>query len=63
MVGALSMILLGHSMGFYDQTVALDYIDFNTIGLLLGMMMLVGMLGDSGFFGYLAVKTAKLSNG
>ncbi|MFW6048205.1 MAG: SLC13 family permease [Candidatus Natronoplasma sp.] len=63
MVGALSMILLGQAMGFYDQHVALGYIDFNTIGLLLGMMMLVGMLGDSGFFGYLAIKTAKLSNG
>lgn len=63
MVGALSMILLGHALGFYDQNLALGYIDFNTIGLLLGMMMLVGMLGDSGFFGYLAIKTAKLSKG
>ncbi|MEF8873391.1 MAG: ArsB/NhaD family transporter [Candidatus Thermoplasmatota archaeon] len=63
MVGALSMILIGHALGFYDQNVALAYIDFNTIGLLLGMMMLVGMLGDSGFFGYLAIKTAKMSKG
>ncbi|MBS3789775.1 MAG: ArsB/NhaD family transporter [Candidatus Thermoplasmatota archaeon] len=63
MVGALSMILVGHALGFYDQNLALGYIDFNTIGLLMGMMMLVGMLGDSGFFGYLAIKTAKMSNG
>lgn len=63
MVGSLAMILLGHAMGFYNQHLALEYIDFNTIGLLLGMMMLVGMLGDTGFFGYLAIKTAKLSNG
>ena len=61
MVGALSMVLLGHAMGFYDQHAALAYIDFNTIGLLMGMMMLVGMLGDTGFFGYLAIKTAKMS--
>ncbi len=63
MVGALSMVLLGHAMGFYDQHAALAYIDFNTIGLLMGMMMLVGMLGDTGFFGYLAIKTAKMSKG
>ncbi|MFP4051567.1 MAG: ArsB/NhaD family transporter [Thermoplasmata archaeon] len=63
MVGALSMVLLGHAMSFYDQNAALAYIDFNTIGLLMGMMMLVGMLGDTGFFGYLAIKTAKMSKG
>ncbi len=63
MLGALSMILLGHALGFYNQHVALDYIDFNTIGLLMGMMMMVGMLGDTGFFGYLAIKTAKMSKG
>lgn len=63
MIGALTMILLGQSFGFYNQHQALDYIDFNTIGLLMGMMMLVGMLGDSGFFGYLAIKTAKMSKG
>ncbi|MEF8832466.1 MAG: ArsB/NhaD family transporter [Candidatus Thermoplasmatota archaeon] len=63
MVGALLMIVLGHALGFYNQELALDYVDFNTIGLLMGMMMLVGMLGDSGFFGYLAIKTAKMSNG
>ncbi len=63
MAGAVGMVLFGHGMGFYDTTAAIDYIDFNTIGLLLGMMILVGLLGESGFFDYLAIKTAKLSDG
>lgn len=36
------------------------FIDFNTIGLLLGMMILVGLLKDTGFFQYLAIKVVRL---
>ncbi|MFW5945637.1 MAG: ArsB/NhaD family transporter [Candidatus Natronoplasma sp.] len=61
--GAIGMVLFGHAMGFYDPEIAIEYVDFNTIGLLLGMMILVGLLGETGFFRYLAVKTAKFSNG
>jgi len=61
--GAIGMVLFGHAMGFYDPEVAIDYVDFNTIGLLLGMMILVGLLGETGFFRYLAIKTAKFSKG
>ena len=61
--GAITMILTGIIMNFYTQQGAIVSIDFNTIGLLLGMMILVGILGDSGFFEYLAYKTAKASNG
>lgn len=58
------MLIFGHLMGFYNTRTAIsNYIDFNTIGLLLGMMILVGLLGESGFFRYLAIKTAKLSKG
>ncbi|MFW5927652.1 MAG: SLC13 family permease [Thermoplasmatota archaeon] len=63
MSGAISMIFLGHWMGFYDANHAIDYIDFNTIGLLLGMMIIVGMLGDTGFFKYISIKIAKFSKG
>lgn len=61
--GAVVMIFFGVFLGFYDPDSAIAYIDFNTIGLLLGMMILVGLLGETGFFHYLAIKTAKLSNG
>ena len=63
MSGAMGMILLGAAMGFYNPEMAIDYIDFNTIGLLLGMMILVGLLGETGFFQYIAIRTAKLSKG
>ncbi len=61
--GGVGMILFGVSLGFYNPDSAIAYIDFNTIGLLLGMMILVGLLGETGFFHYLAIKTAKLSKG
>ena len=38
-------------------------IDFNTIGLLLGMMIIVGILGETGIFQYIGIKAAKLSKG
>ena len=38
-------------------------IDFNVIGLLMGMMVFAAMLEISGFFEFLAVKATKLSKG
>ena len=38
-------------------------IDFNVIGLLLGMMIFAGMLEISGFFEFVAIKATKLSGG
>lgn len=38
-------------------------IDFNTIGLLLGMMIIVGILGETGIFQYIGIKAAKLAKG
>jgi len=40
-----------------------DAIDFNVIGLLLGMMIFAGMLEISGFFEFVAIKATKLSKG
>ncbi len=63
MGGAVGMIFWGIYTNFYSAEDAIGYIDFNTIGLLLGMMILVGMLGETGIFRYLAIKTAKFSKG
>ena len=49
--------------GILTPTKALAYIDFNTIGLLTGMMIIVGITRRTGFFEYLAVKAAKSSGG
>lgn len=42
---------------------AVEYIDFNTIGVLIGMMLFVAVVRNSGLFEYVAIKSAKLANG
>jgi Na+/H+ antiporter NhaD/arsenite permease-like protein len=61
--GAVFMVGLGKVMGFYSEEAALEAIDFNTLGLLLGMMILVSMLEPTGFFQYIAVWAARASKG
>ena len=63
MVGAASMVTAGHAMGFYDEHHALEAVDFETLGLLFGMMTLVSLLKPTGAFEYLAIRAAKLSRG
>ena len=62
-LGAAAMIIFGIEMGFYSQEEALQAIDFNTLGLLLGMMILVRLLEETGFFQYVAILTGKRSGG
>lgn len=62
-VGAMLMIGMGKAFGFYSEELAIKAIDFNTLGLLLGMMILVAMLEPTGFFEYLAVLAARTSEG
>ncbi len=38
-------------------------VDFNTIGVLVGMMLFVAVVKQSGIFEYIAIKAAKLSKG
>jgi len=61
--GAILMVIFGMIMGFYDQREALAAIDFNTLGLLAGMMVTVAILRKTGFFTYIAITLAKLSKG
>lgn len=61
--GSVLMIGLGKILGFYSEELAISAIDFNTLGLLLGMMILVAMLEPTGFFEYLAVLAARASKG
>jgi len=63
MLGAVLMVLFGTWRGFYDYQAAYLAIDYNTIGLLFGMMIIVGILRETGFFRYLAIKGAKLAGG
>jgi Na+/H+ antiporter NhaD/arsenite permease-like protein len=54
-LGACLMI----ATGILDQKTAIQSVDFNTIMLLTGMMMLVGITRRTGMFEYLAVWSAK----
>ncbi|MFD0620821.1 ArsB/NhaD family transporter [Paenibacillus sp. GCM10027629] len=59
MIGAILMITLG----IVDQDTAIHHIDFNTLGLLVGMMIIVGITSKTGLFKYIALKAAKVSKG
>lgn len=49
--------------GVIKQEKAIEAIDFNTIGLLVGMMVIVGITRRTGVFEYLAIKSAKAAKG
>lgn len=46
-----------------SQEYAFDAIDFNTIGLLIGMMVIVSIIKRTGIFQYVAIKAAKKAKG
>src|ERR671916_2921407 len=46
-----------------DQEVAIEAIDWNTLGLLAGMMLMVKVTEPTGVYTWLAIKAAQLSKG
>src|SRR5918997_2691650 len=59
-VAALSGAAVVVSFGIVEQhKAAAEFVDWNTIGLLLGMMVIVAILNKTGLFEYLAIKSAK----
>ena len=59
LAGAMVLVITG----VMSAHKALSYIDFNTIGLLVGMMVLVAIIRQSGLFEYVAIKAAKMVHG
>src|SRR6266704_912773 len=57
------MLAVGLAMGFYTQGQALAAIDFNTLGLLLGMMMLMAMFRNTGAVEALALLAMQKAGG
>ncbi len=47
----------------YDQEAAIEAIDFNTIGLLAGMMILVYLTQQTGVYDYIAIRAGQISRG
>jgi Na+/H+ antiporter NhaD and related arsenite permeases len=58
-IGASLMILTG----VLTQEHAFSHIDFNTIGLLIAMMVIVMIIKRTGLFQYLAIRVVKIAKG
>lgn len=59
MVGAFLLV----AFHIVNQEEAIEAIDFETVGLLSGMMMTVAVMRKSGLFEYIAIKSIKLTGG
>jgi Na+/H+ antiporter NhaD/arsenite permease-like protein len=59
MIGGVLMVVLG----VVDQELAMHHIDFNTLGLLIGMMIIVSITAETGLFKYIALIAAKKAKG
>ena len=62
-VAALLGVMVILSLHVISEHQAVEFIDFETIMLLLGMMSIVAILRKSGFFTILSVKIAELTKG
>jgi len=61
--GVFLMLTAGYTLHFMNFEEALEYVDWEVILLLFGMMTFVGQLARTGFFKYLGIKAIKLSRG
>jgi Na+/H+ antiporter NhaD/arsenite permease-like protein len=60
LLGAALVVLF---VGDFSQEKAIESVDFNTIGLLAGMMILVYLTQQSGVYDYIAIRAGQLSKG
>jgi Na+/H+ antiporter NhaD/arsenite permease-like protein len=59
LVGAAVVVVVGA----LDVDTAIESVDWATLGLLVGMMIIVGLTEPTGVFSYLALQVARLSGG
>ncbi len=62
-IGAAVMVAAGLLLNFYDEEHAVEAVEFETLALLLGMMILVSLLRTTGFFEFVAILVAQRSGG
>jgi Na+/H+ antiporter NhaD/arsenite permease-like protein len=60
LVGAALVVLF---VPDFNQELAIESVDFNTIGLLVGMMILVVLTQQTGVYDYIAIRAGQLSGG
>lgn len=67
LIGAIAIIIAALAFGSIQAEESFEFIvgaiDYNTIGLLLGMMIIVAILGESGIFQWVGIKASKASRG
>lgn len=67
LIAATIAIIIGITTGLFVAEKSFEFavhsIDFNTIGLLLGMMVIVTILAETGVFQYIGIKMSKASKG
>ncbi len=67
LVAATIAIIIGITTGLFQADESFEFairsVDFNTIGLLLGMMIIVIILAETGIFQYIGIKMCKASKG
>ena len=56
---ALAGVVLLLLTGVLSMETAVKHVDFNTLGVLLGMMLFVAVVRHSGLFEYISIKAAK----
>jgi Na+/H+ antiporter NhaD/arsenite permease-like protein len=59
LLGAAAVVLIG----ILEQEQAIEAVDWSTLGLLVGMMVIVALTERTGVFTYLALRVAQLSGG
>ena len=62
-IAIASAIIFGTINAEDSVSFIIESIDFNTIGLLLGMMIIVAILGETGIFYWVGIKAGKISKG
>jgi Na+/H+ antiporter NhaD/arsenite permease-like protein len=60
LLGAAIVVLF---VGDFSQEQAIESVDFNTIGLLVGMMILVYLTQQTGIYDFVAIRAGQLSGG
>ena len=60
LLGAAIVVLF---VGDFSQEQAIESVDFNTIGLLVGMMIIVYLTQQTGVYDYVAIRAGQLSGG
>ena len=63
MLGALVMLVVGQSYGFYSSEKAFEAVDWNVVFLLAAMMAIVAMMIKTGGFEVLACRIGKFARG